>query len=303
NDADGDGITNEDDLCPNTLAGESVDTNGCSTAQLDTDGDGITNEDDECPDTALGEIVNSNGCASARFPDGQFSITTTPNSCVTNVNGQINLASTVPNEYLFRLWITEQNVSTNTFTSSLEIPNLDTGIYTLCITATSLPNLESCFTITIDATESLEVESTLSDSGTSISLSLRGAKKYFISLNEKQLETELEEITIDLDKNVNMLKVTSDITCQASYEETIVMKNVFIVYPNPIKDFVTIDVSNLTDEQVEISLYAASGKLVSNATHSTASNFITLDTSSLISGYFLLHLSGASINKGFKLIK
>jgi glucose/arabinose dehydrogenase len=303
NDADGDGITNEDDLCPNTLAGESVDTNGCSTAQLDTDGDGITNEDDECPDTALGEIVNSNGCASARFPDGQFSITTTPNSCVTNVNGQINLASTVPNEYLFRLWITEQNVSTNTFTSSLEIPNLDTGIYTLCITATSLPNLESCFTITIDATESLEVESTLSDSGTSISLSLRGAEKYFISLNEKQLETELEEITIDLDKNVNTLEVTSDITCQGSYEETIVMKDVFIVYPNPINDFVSIDVSKLTDEQIEISLFSITGKLFLNESHNTEEGIITITTSNLDSGYFILRISGKSIEKAFKLIK
>jgi glucose/arabinose dehydrogenase len=283
------------------LAALEVTINASTTN--DSDNDGVVDTEDSCPNTPVGESVNSSGCASARFPDGQFSITTTPNSCVTNVNGQINLASTVPNEYLVSLSITEQNMSTYTLTSSLEIPNLDTGIYTLCITAISLPNLESCFTITIDATESLEVQSTLSDSGTSITLNLRGAKKYFIALNEKQIETELEEITLDLDKTVNILEVTSDITCQGSYEETIVMKDAFIVYPNPINDFVSVDVSKLTNEQIEISLFSITGKLFLHESHNTEEGIITITTSNLDSGYFILRISGKSIEKAFKLIK
>ena len=50
-DADGDGIPDDLDLCPNTVTGESVDSNGCSECQKDADGDGIVNCIDNCIDT------------------------------------------------------------------------------------------------------------------------------------------------------------------------------------------------------------------------------------------------------------
>ena len=43
-DDDGDGVNNDDDLCPNTPDGETVDANGCSDSQQDTDGDGVTDD-------------------------------------------------------------------------------------------------------------------------------------------------------------------------------------------------------------------------------------------------------------------
>ena len=39
-DADGDGVIDGNDLCPNTPLGATVDANGCSASQRDTDGDG-----------------------------------------------------------------------------------------------------------------------------------------------------------------------------------------------------------------------------------------------------------------------
>ena len=47
-DADGDGVFDADDLCPNTTAGEVVDENGCADYQKDSDGDGITDDIDNC---------------------------------------------------------------------------------------------------------------------------------------------------------------------------------------------------------------------------------------------------------------
>jgi hypothetical protein len=40
-DADGDGVADGNDLCPDTRQGETVDASGCSDAQVDGDGDGI----------------------------------------------------------------------------------------------------------------------------------------------------------------------------------------------------------------------------------------------------------------------
>ncbi len=40
-DSDGDGVNDDDDLCPDTATGATVDANGCSDAQVDGDGDGV----------------------------------------------------------------------------------------------------------------------------------------------------------------------------------------------------------------------------------------------------------------------
>ncbi len=58
-DADGDGVPNSRDRCPNTPAGVAVDQYGCS---LDSDGDGVPNSRDKCPDTRAGAVVDLDGC-------------------------------------------------------------------------------------------------------------------------------------------------------------------------------------------------------------------------------------------------
>ena len=48
-DADGDGVADLDDICPDTKAGYNVNAVGCP---MDNDNDGIVNEEDRCPDAA-----------------------------------------------------------------------------------------------------------------------------------------------------------------------------------------------------------------------------------------------------------
>ncbi|PID42029.1 MAG: hypothetical protein CSB48_12235 [Proteobacteria bacterium] len=61
-DADGDGVLDKDDACPNTPAGDAVDAKGCSLPK-DADGDGVVDSRDDCPDTAAGARVDEHGCA------------------------------------------------------------------------------------------------------------------------------------------------------------------------------------------------------------------------------------------------
>ena len=67
-DSDGDGVPDCRDQCPNTPAGETVDSNGCSCSQLDDDQDGVNNCNDLCPGTPAGETVDANGCPPAAAP-------------------------------------------------------------------------------------------------------------------------------------------------------------------------------------------------------------------------------------------
>lgn len=65
-DSDGDGVTDDIDLCNSTPSGQTVDSNGCSDSQKDTDGDGVSDDVDTCPDTPSGETVDSNGCSDSQ---------------------------------------------------------------------------------------------------------------------------------------------------------------------------------------------------------------------------------------------
>ncbi|MES9868814.1 MAG: OmpA family protein [Sedimenticola sp.] len=58
-DADGDGVVDSKDECPNTPAGAPVDARGCA---LDSDGDGVPDYKDKCPGTRKGAKVDMNGC-------------------------------------------------------------------------------------------------------------------------------------------------------------------------------------------------------------------------------------------------
>ena len=58
-DADGDGVIDSLDMCPNTEAGVEVDSVGCAK---DFDKDGVEDLRDQCPDTEQGVAVGRDGC-------------------------------------------------------------------------------------------------------------------------------------------------------------------------------------------------------------------------------------------------
>ncbi len=68
-DSDGDGVTDDKDLCPNTPAGVKVDASGCPVP-VDSDGDGVTDDKDKCPNTPAGVKVDANGCPLPVDTDG-----------------------------------------------------------------------------------------------------------------------------------------------------------------------------------------------------------------------------------------
>ena len=68
-DADGDGVSDRRDNCPDTPAGAVVDASGCP---LDGDGDGVFDGIDQCANTPSGARVDATGCPTDRDGDGVF---------------------------------------------------------------------------------------------------------------------------------------------------------------------------------------------------------------------------------------
>ncbi len=87
-DSDGDGVPDNLDKCPGTPTGSKVDENGCIA---DSDGDGIPDDNDRCPDTPQGVSVNSNGCPDDNdndgVPDYLDKCPETPSSAKTDATG------------------------------------------------------------------------------------------------------------------------------------------------------------------------------------------------------------------------
>jgi len=87
-DADGDGIPDSADACPNTPHGALVDDHGCA---IDSDHDGVPDGLDHCPETPAGAMVDAYGCPSDSdhdgVPDGLDKCPDTPAGAVVDAMG------------------------------------------------------------------------------------------------------------------------------------------------------------------------------------------------------------------------
>ena len=114
-DADGDGISNTTDQCPDTPSGEQVDENGCSDSQKDTDEDGVSDDLDQCPDTPSGEAVDGNGCSESQKDTDQDGVTDDLDQCPSTPNGEAvdekgcELKTYVPDDSFESILITTKN--------------------------------------------------------------------------------------------------------------------------------------------------------------------------------------------------
>lgn len=77
-DADGDAVADDEDSCPGTAPGASIDEFGCSDAQHcgpDGDGDGKVDAMDACPGTAAAAAIDDSGCSLVQFCSAQNATT------------------------------------------------------------------------------------------------------------------------------------------------------------------------------------------------------------------------------------
>jgi outer membrane protein OmpA-like peptidoglycan-associated protein len=87
-DSDQDGVVDGIDRCPGTPAGAKIDATGCP---LDADRDGVADGLDQCPDTPAGATVNNVGCPADSdhdsVPDGLDQCAGTPTGAMVDATG------------------------------------------------------------------------------------------------------------------------------------------------------------------------------------------------------------------------
>ena len=269
----------------------------------DSDGDGVFDTDDLCPDTPPGTEVDTDGCPVYRFTQDNFRITLQSESCIANNDAQISLVASETLMYTADLTGPGTN-STDAFTSSFTWSNLSSGTYTLCINATDgmITYEEQCFELVLVEPEPLSVFSSISPDGNFVTLNLQGSERYVIDFNGITEITSGHDIQLSLRSGLNTLKVSTEQSCQGTYEETFFTSGEPIFYPNPFSEELAITLPN-ADEVTEFKIFDYDGRLLRRSLNRQHNGEVSMRFDGLPAGIYFIRIEAASVRGTYKVIK
>ena len=270
----------------------------------DQDSDGVPDNTDQCPNTIAGAKVDFNGCEIFILPSNNYAVQATATSCVGQQNGAISVSAT-NTTYTYTVTINGQNAiqlnTANNFKNQFQ--NLAIGTYEICITIQGKPNYVQCYTIKVKEPNVLSVTNKMSTTGKQVTYSLSGANSYTITFNGFTQNYTSNAITFDLVSGQNTIAISTDLYCQGQFEDLIFVSEKVVVYPNPVQDVLNLYCSG-TDSKVTAILTDLSGKRVANFSKTVPeTRMIQFDLNDLTSGFYLLHLKGTSLEETIKIIK
>ena len=270
----------------------------------DADKDGVFDDgDDLCLGTSEGVTVNSSGCPVFIFPTDNFSLALQSESCRNGNDGEVQIDAAMSLDYEIMVTGAGMDITDN-FMDSYSLSDLSAGTYNICLTATEGPTTyqEHCFEVIIAEPEPLGVSSKIAPDGKSVLLTLQGADSYNIELNGQSIETELPEISLDLKIGVNTLKVSTDLSCQGTYEEVFFNSSKPVLFPNPATNFTKIFLGPV-EGGIAVEIFSEEGRLIRRENHSVLGSEIELDLTGLPSGIYYLRFDGKNSKGTSKVIK
>jgi len=305
-DDDNDTILDVNDNCPLTSNADQADFDGDGLGDLcdeDDDGDGVLDVNDDCKLTPLNDVVDTTGCTVFTLPGNNYQLQITSETCRNSNNGSIAITTVTTLDYTAQLTGNGLDVS-QAFTSTTDFNNLESGDYMVCFTVDGQAGYEICFNVTIDQPEDLAVLSRISSTGDKISLNLDGGSIYYIDLNGSITSTTESQIELDIIKGINTLKVSTDKDCQGVYNKTFNNFETIKIYPNPIYDNqLTINMANVTLENVDVKLYSMIGKVIISKAFKLQNGAVTMDLPEMSAGIYILDLNDGNTTTNFKIIK
>ena len=309
-DTDNDGIADGDDNCPSTYnpAQHDFDNDGIGdVCDTDIDNDGVPNESDLCGDTIAGIKVDVNGCEIFSLDSDNFNVRTVGVSCIGNHNGLVEVTVETPMNYTALL--TNENgveIGTENFTDSILFDGLSSGNYTLCIGVMGQADYQRCYTLNIAEPEPLTISSKLIVSKSRLDLEMSGSNLYTIEVNGSVFKSTQAKVSLLLDKIENSIKISTDLDCQGSYEDLIVLSPKVYISPNPVEESTDLKVyvGIEGNKEVRLTVFDTNGGHVMDKNKiADDDGFVNVDMSSLSKGmYFLTVLTDNSLTH-HKIIK
>lgn len=269
----------------------------------DDDEDGVFDDgDDLCLGTPKGVEVDTSGCPVNRFPANNFLVEIQSEACRNSNNGSVSLTASDTSITYSAVLNGEGNTLNMDFSEIHVFQNLTAGDYSLCITGTNgaITYQEVCFDIVITEPELLTAAAIV-DAGV-LELSFNGGSFYNVELNGLTTQTEDSEIQLNLKTGLNTLKVSTNLPCQGTYEESFFISSKPIVYPNPVVANTRVFLNGITGE-VDIKVFSSDGRLVMTDVKEANGGEFEMDFSSLSIGTYYMSIQSSEIKEVLKLIK
>jgi len=196
-----------------------------------------------------------------------FEIQTTSETCTDKNNGIITISAQTAQDYTARIKgtavdgtkISEKNYPF-TKATGLQISDLQPGEYTICITIDT-NYFEQCYIIKIEEAVELELKSIISANTVSVNI-IKGTAPFKVLVNGLELfETTGATFSVPI-WNGDVLEVKTAVFCEGIFLEKITKDTAVVVYPNPTKDFLYINILDSTIEIQNIQLFDVLGRLV-----------------------------------------
>ena len=304
-DTDGDGVVDIFDNSPLVSNPDQSDEDGDGVGDVtdDLDHDGVWNPFDTCLDTPLGELVDLNGCLIYFLPANNFSISKTEKCAGEN---SINL-SVLDESVTYNIKVSGGTNISDSFTgTSWIIDELSGGVYYICITVDGVSPLEfeRCFEITIADPDPLVVSSFYNKLNQTVSFDLSGGVAYQITQNGKTTQTTSSKYTVQLDKGINNISISTGIECQGLFENSYLNSYEVKYTPNPFKEQLQLFIGG-KDNLVEIGVYSSNGQLIDYQTVSFSFGMrsYTLETTNYKQGVYIIKVKGQTLDQSIQVIK
>ncbi|RZK60465.1 MAG: T9SS type A sorting domain-containing protein [Pedobacter sp.] len=232
-----------------------------------------------------------------------FSVSTTSVTCKGSNNGSITVKSNATN-YSYSALVTGPNNFSNVYSFSTlkEIQNLAGGTYTVCISIVGNPSFQACYTVNVNEPKDLSVYANVKTDQQRVSLTLGGASQYYIDVNGVVYQTTSQNFEVRLPSLVNIIKISSNLTCQGVIEKKISLAGVNI-YPNPVVDWMKIDLGILNSKSVTVKISDLSGKLLYNKTESGTEGYLQIDLRRYNAGMYVVQIITADQKQAYKILK
>ena len=244
-------------------------------------------------------FIYSNGILTITPELNNFKIAATSVTCKGENNGSIDITAAMANSYT--AIVTSNKFNNNySFTSSVNIPNLAPGNYSVCITDTTVRGFQQCFTLNITEPQDLSVYSTINKADHFVTLNLQGGTTYSIRINDNTYSTTNQSITLPLDRGLNKINVTTDRMCQGIFEQTI--NSNIIPYSNPFQTTLSLYFGDRALSGT-VKIYGIDGSPQFQQVFNNQTGVLNLELSRLVGGVYSLHLIIDNKETIYKVIK
>ena len=280
------------------------------TILANDDPDLLPNATDNCPLIANQDQADSDADGRGDLCDvdtfNNFTLSKIDETCVSRNNGAIQISAIALADYTVQ--VTGPNGFSNayTFTTNiLNIPNLESGDYLICIGVEDDPSFERCFTASIEEPEPLQVTSFVNESDLSLSLSLQGAAHYNLTINNRETRIQgKSQINLPLRKGLNTIEVTSDLSCQGSFKKELYIASDSVLFPNPVQEESYVLIGG-TASAIQYTIYDIQANILldKKVQLQGSDRKIPINMSLLPSGNYLLKIRSTQNEETLKFIK